>query len=144
MMPWGDPYSTKPLPLISSWFYLPPLCLPSCLTCDHCDTCWMHCTSWGSCWWSFSCLSLLESSIWNADSSLYHKWLLTDLWLVNLVFKRLKKARLDKQQEILLSLRSNPQTMSPYIQNCDGLCTRTDHHILLPIVLHCKALARMT
>jgi len=25
--------------------------------------------------------------------------------------------------------------MSPYIHNCDGLCTRTDHHMLLPIVL---------
>jgi len=36
----------------------------------------------------------------------------------------------------LLSLRSNPQTMSPYIHNCDGLCTRTDYHMLLPIVLH--------
>jgi len=37
---------------------------------------------------------------------------------------------------MLLSLRSNPQTMSPYIQNCNDLCTRTDHHMLLPIVLH--------
>ena len=36
----------------------------------------------------------------------------------------------------LLSLRSNSQTMSPYIQNCDGLCTRTDHHMLLSIVLY--------
>jgi len=36
----------------------------------------------------------------------------------------------------LLSLRSNPQTESPYIQKSDGLCTRTDHHMLLPIVLH--------
>jgi len=36
----------------------------------------------------------------------------------------------------LLGLRSNPQTESPYIQNCNGLCTRTDHHMLLPIVLH--------
>ena len=26
--------------------------------------------------------------------------------------------------------------MSPYIHNCDGLCTRTDHHMLLPIVLY--------
>ena len=52
------------------------------------------------------------------------------------IFEKLKKAKLDKQQIMLLSLRSNPQTMSPYIQNCDGLCTRTDHHMLLPIVLH--------
>jgi len=37
---------------------------------------------------------------------------------------------------MLLSLRSNPQTMSPYIQKSDGLCTRTDHYMLLPIVLH--------
>ena len=37
---------------------------------------------------------------------------------------------------MLLSLRSNPQTGSPYIQKSDGLCTGTDHHMLLPIVLH--------
>ena len=37
---------------------------------------------------------------------------------------------------MLLSLRSNPQTGSPYIQKSDGLCTRTDHHMLLPIVLY--------
>jgi len=43
---------------------------------------------------------------------------------------------LGKQQKMLLSLRSNPQTGSPYIQKSDGLCTRTDHHMLLPIVLH--------
>jgi len=30
---------------------------------------------------------------------------------------------------MLLSLRSNPQTMSPYIQESDGLCTSTDHHL---------------
>ena len=35
----------------------------------------------------------------------YHKWLLIDLWLVNLIIKVLKKAKLDKQQKILLSLR---------------------------------------
>jgi len=29
-----------------------------------------------------------------------------------------------------------PQTMSPYIHESNGLCTRTDHHILLPIVLY--------
>jgi len=37
---------------------------------------------------------------------------------------------------MLISLRSNPQTRSPYIQNYDGLYTRTDHHMLLSIVLH--------
>ena len=52
------------------------------------------------------------------------------------IFEKLKKAKLDKQQIMLLSLRSNPQTMSPYIQKSDDLCTRTDHHMLLPIVLH--------
>jgi len=31
---------------------------------------------------------------------------------------------------MLLSLRSNPQTMSPYIQKSDGLCTSTDHHLI--------------
>jgi len=52
------------------------------------------------------------------------------------ISEKLKKAKLDKQQMMLLSLRSNPQTMSPYIHESDGLCTRTDHHMLLPIVLH--------
>ena len=52
------------------------------------------------------------------------------------IFEKLKKAKLDKQQMMLLSLRSNSQTMSPYIQKSDGLCTRTDHHMLLPIVLY--------
>ena len=37
---------------------------------------------------------------------------------------------------MLLSLRSNPQIGSSYIQKSDGLCTRIDHHMLLPIVLH--------
>jgi len=41
-----------------------------------------------------------------------------------------------KDEKMLLSLRSNPQTMSPYIHESDSLCTRTDHHMLLPIVLH--------
>jgi len=45
------------------------------------------------------------------------------------IFEKLKKAKLDKQQMMLLSLRSNSQTMSPYIHNCDGLCTSTDHHL---------------
>ena len=66
----------------------------------------------------------------------YHKWLLT--WFVmgwNINSKCLQ-AELDKQQKMLLSLRFNPQTMSPYIHKSDSLCTRTDHHMLLPIVLH--------
>jgi len=36
----------------------------------------------------------------------------------------------------LLSLRSNPQTGSPYIHESDSLCTRTDRHMLLSIILH--------
>jgi len=55
---------------------------------------------------------------------------------VDWIYEKLKKVKLDKQQMMLLSLRSNPQTMSPYIQKNNGLCTRTDHHMLLPIVLH--------
>jgi len=38
--------------------------------------------------------------------------------------------------KILLSLRSNPQTGSPYIQKSESLGTSSDHHMLLPIVLH--------
>ena len=58
------------------------------------------------------------------------------LWWVLWYFKEFKNTKLDKWQKMLLSLRSNPQTMSPYIQNCDSLYTRTDHYMLLPIVLH--------
>jgi len=36
---------------------------------------------------------------------------------------------LDKQQKMLLSLRFNPQTKSPYIHKYDGLCTWTDYHM---------------
>ena len=50
--------------------------------------------------------------------------------------QKAQKAKLNKQQKMLLSLRSNPQTESSYIQKSDGLCTRTDHHMLLSIVLH--------
>ena len=61
---------------------------------------------------------------------------LITLWWVLWYFKEFKNAKLDKWQKMLLSLRSNPQTMSPYIQKSDGLCTRTEHYMLLPIVLH--------
>ena len=44
--------------------------------------------------------------------------------------QKAQKAKLNKQQKMLLSLRSNPQTMSPYIQESDGLCTSTDHHLI--------------
>jgi len=33
-------------------------------------------------------------------------------------------------------VKSNPQTMSPYIHESNGLCTRIDYYMLLPIVLH--------
>ena len=46
------------------------------------------------------------------------------------IFEKLKKAKLDKQQMMLLSLRSNPQTMSPYIQKSDGLYTSIDHYLI--------------
>ena len=39
------------------------------------------------------------------DTCPYHKWPLTDLSLVDLIIKVLKKAKLDKQQKMLLSLR---------------------------------------
>ena len=51
------------------------------------------------------------------------------LWWVLWYFKEFKNAKLDKWQKMLLSLRSNSQTMSPYIQESDGLCTSTDHHL---------------
>jgi len=37
--------------------------------------------------------------------SCYHKWPLTDLWLLDLIIKVFKKVKLDKQQKMLLSLR---------------------------------------
>ena len=59
-------------------------------------------------------------------------------WFVidGLDIQKAQKSEVRQAAKMLLSLRSNPQTMSPYIHNCDGLCTRTDHHMLLPIVLH--------
>jgi len=47
--------------------------------------------------------------------------------------QKAQKSEVRQVAKMLLSLRSNPQTMS---HNCNGLCTRTDHHILLPIVLY--------
>ena len=43
----------------------------------------------------------------NIKVDAYYKRPLTDLWWVNLVFERAQKAKLDKQQKMLLSLRSN-------------------------------------
>jgi len=50
--------------------------------------------------------------------------------------QKAQKSKVRQAAKMLLSLRSNPQTISPYIQNYDSLYTRTDHHMLLPIVLH--------
>ena len=50
--------------------------------------------------------------------------------------QKAQKSKVRQAAKMLLSLRSNPQTESPYIQESDGLCTRTGHYILLPIVLH--------
>ena len=49
------------------------------------------------------------------------------LWWVLWYFKEFKNTKLNKWQKMLLN---------PYIHENDGLCTRTDHHMLLPIVLH--------
>ena len=50
-------------------------------------------------------------------------------------FEQFKNVKFRQWQKKLLSLRSNPQTGSSYIQNCNSLYTRTDYHMLLPIVL---------
>ena len=50
--------------------------------------------------------------------------------------QKAQKSEVRQAAKMLLSLRSNPQTMSPYIHESNGLCTRTEHHMLLPIVLH--------
>ena len=46
------------------------------------------------------------------------------------ILKGSKMRNFRQWQKMLLSLRSNPQTMSPYIQKSDGLCTSTDHHLI--------------
>jgi len=73
--PWvhGEPLfyrtSTTDIVIISPSILMSALFVYSCLTHDYCNMYWMHYTSWGSCWWSFSCFSLLESGIQNVDSS---------------------------------------------------------------------------
>ena len=44
--------------------------------------------------------------------------------------QKAQKSKVRQAAKMLLSLRSNPQTMSPYIHNCDGLYTSTDHHLI--------------
>ena len=56
--------------------------------------------------------------------------------ICELSIQKAQKSEVRQAAKILLSLRSNPQTGSPYIQKSNGLCTRTEHHMLLPIVLH--------
>ena len=56
--------------------------------------------------------------------------------ICELSIQKAQKSEVRQAAKILLSLRSNPQTESSYIQKSDGLCTRTDYHMLLPIVLH--------
>ena len=55
----------------------------------------------------FGMITNVDCLKWDGQypSSKYHKWPLTDLWLVDLIIKVLKKAKLDKQQKMLLSLR---------------------------------------
>jgi len=48
----------------------------------------------------------------------------------DLHIQKAQKSKVGQAAKMLLSLRSNPQTMSPYIQDCDGLCTSTDHHMI--------------
>ena len=56
-----------------------------------------------------------------------------------LILSRVQKCKVRQvTKDVVKSevLRIRPQTISPYVQNCDSLCTRTDHYMLLPIVLH--------
>ena len=76
-----------------------------------------------------TCQMTLSKQLASSMSDLFCDWL-------KYRFKSALWAELDKRQKMLLSLRSNPQTGSPYIQKSNGLCTRTEHHMLLPIVLH--------
>jgi len=45
--------------------------------------------------------------------------------------QKAQKSEVRQAEKILLSLRSNSQTMSFYIHNCDSLCTSTDHHLII-------------
>jgi len=90
---------------------------------------WLWCDSVMVTWY-FPTLVIKKRNIKLSQKVTYYLWWM--LWY----FKKFTNAKLDEWQKMLLSLRSNPQTMSPYIHNCDSLCTRTDHHMLLPIVLH--------
>jgi len=56
--------------------------------------------------------------------------------IIDAIAQRVLEVKFRWWQKMLLSLRSNPQTKSPYIQKSNDLYTRTDHYILLPIVLH--------
>jgi len=45
------------------------------------------------------------------------------------VLQKVQKCEVDKQQKMLLSLRSNPQTGKPYVHELDSLCTWTEHYM---------------
>ena len=47
----------------------------------------------------------------------------------DLSIQKAQKSEVRQAAKMLLSLRSNPQIMSPYIQKSDGLYTSTDHHL---------------
>ena len=49
--------------------------------------------------------------------------------IVEGVLQKGQKCKVDKQQKMLLSLRSNPQTREPYIYEWNSLCTWTEHHM---------------
>ena len=95
-----------------------------------------------------ACFFVSTAMSWNLSRSLFPIklsinicWIISQmvtyyLWWVLWYFKEFKNVKLDKWQKMLLSLRSNSQIGSSYIQKSDGLCTRTDHHMLLPIILH--------
>ena len=101
-------------------------------------TCRCCCLEWG---WSHSsslfvsivaeyCPSLPQARLNSLTVVVYLSQIVTYyLWWVLWYFKEFKNAKLDKWQKMLLSLRSNPQTMSPYIQESNGLCTSIDHHL---------------
>ena len=56
--------------------------------------------------------------------------------IVEDVLQKAQKCEVDKQQKMLLSLRSNSQTMKPYIQKMMICAPEQSITCLLPIVLH--------
>ena len=48
----------------------------------------------------------------------------------DLSIQKAQKSEVRQAAKMLLSLRSNPQIMSPYIQKSDSLYTSTNHHLI--------------